>query len=271
MMARSISLIDTGGSLMPSTQADSHGAGHTRPVNSGKLFVACNAGSPPATGPVRQVVPVRNDVVQRASGVAERHAAIHAARALRSPFRRKRLVDLEPVVDPFLHRPPRGHLAAIFHETSDLTHGQHLLSRLRRHKGASRPLGTPSTRLNSCGNTFTNRGSMSPQFSRIHLRARAARQLACRSIRFRSALMSLWLRHRFQVHARAVARLRQNSPLFVEHIRDAAAHARGEVRPVGPAPPPGRSSCTRSHDRPRLPPPPWRRSCAPRNARRPSR
>ena len=29
----------TAGSLMPSTQAPSHGAGQTRPVNSGKLFV----------------------------------------------------------------------------------------------------------------------------------------------------------------------------------------------------------------------------------------
>jgi hypothetical protein len=27
---------------MPSTQADSHGAGHSRPVNSGKLLVACS-------------------------------------------------------------------------------------------------------------------------------------------------------------------------------------------------------------------------------------
>ena len=36
----SICLIATGSSLMPSTQADSHGAGQTRPVNSGKLLVA---------------------------------------------------------------------------------------------------------------------------------------------------------------------------------------------------------------------------------------
>ena len=35
----SMSLIVTGGSLMPSVQLPSHGAGHTRPVNSGKLFV----------------------------------------------------------------------------------------------------------------------------------------------------------------------------------------------------------------------------------------
>ncbi len=30
------------GSLIASTQAVSHGAGHSRPVNSGKLFVACS-------------------------------------------------------------------------------------------------------------------------------------------------------------------------------------------------------------------------------------
>lgn len=34
MIAHSIFLIVTGGSLMPSTQAPSHGAGQTRPVNS---------------------------------------------------------------------------------------------------------------------------------------------------------------------------------------------------------------------------------------------
>ncbi len=36
----SICLMATGSSLMPSTQAASHGAGQTRPVNSGKLLVA---------------------------------------------------------------------------------------------------------------------------------------------------------------------------------------------------------------------------------------
>ena len=39
----SCSLIVTGGSLMPSTHEFSHGAGQTRPVNSGKLLVACSA------------------------------------------------------------------------------------------------------------------------------------------------------------------------------------------------------------------------------------
>jgi hypothetical protein len=42
MMLRSITLIVTGGSLIPSTHAASQGAGQMRPVNSGKLLVACS-------------------------------------------------------------------------------------------------------------------------------------------------------------------------------------------------------------------------------------
>ena len=37
----SIISIDTGGLTIPKTQAASQGAGHNRPVNSGKLFVEC--------------------------------------------------------------------------------------------------------------------------------------------------------------------------------------------------------------------------------------
>ena len=85
MIVFSICLMVTGGSLMPSTQAASHGAGQMRPVNSGKLLVACSwrIASLPAAA-VHQIVPVGNEVVQRAAGVAEGHAAIHAARALRA-------------------------------------------------------------------------------------------------------------------------------------------------------------------------------------------
>src|SRR3954452_13243193 len=43
MMRCSICLIVTASSLMSSTHAASHGAGQMRPVNSGKLFVACSA------------------------------------------------------------------------------------------------------------------------------------------------------------------------------------------------------------------------------------
>ena len=42
MMERSITLIATAGSLIPSTHAASHGAGQMRPVNSGKLLVECS-------------------------------------------------------------------------------------------------------------------------------------------------------------------------------------------------------------------------------------
>ncbi len=41
MISTSTCLIVTGSALMPTTQALSHGAGHNRPVNSGKLLVAC--------------------------------------------------------------------------------------------------------------------------------------------------------------------------------------------------------------------------------------
>ena len=40
MISTSTCLIVTGSALMPSTHAASHGAGHSRPVNSGKLLVA---------------------------------------------------------------------------------------------------------------------------------------------------------------------------------------------------------------------------------------
>ena len=42
MISTSTCLMVTGSWLMPSTQDASHGAGHSRPVNSGKLLVACN-------------------------------------------------------------------------------------------------------------------------------------------------------------------------------------------------------------------------------------
>ena len=41
-IASSIDLIVTGSLLMPSTHDPSHGAGHSSPVNSGKLLVWCS-------------------------------------------------------------------------------------------------------------------------------------------------------------------------------------------------------------------------------------
>ena len=45
MMKCSIDLMPTGSLLMLSVHAASHGAGHTRPVNSGKLLVECSVSS----------------------------------------------------------------------------------------------------------------------------------------------------------------------------------------------------------------------------------
>ena len=42
MISTSTCLMVTASELMPSTQAASHGAGQSRPVNSGKLLVACS-------------------------------------------------------------------------------------------------------------------------------------------------------------------------------------------------------------------------------------
>ena len=84
---------------MPSTQAASQGAGQMRPVNSGKLLVEWRrrmAALPAVV--VDEIVPVGDEVVDRAAGVAEGHAAIHAASALLALlFFGERLVDFEPV------------------------------------------------------------------------------------------------------------------------------------------------------------------------------
>ena len=61
----------------------SHGAGQTRPVTSGKLLVEWRLRAASCQSPlIDEVVPVRDLVVDRAAGVTERDAAIHAARRL---------------------------------------------------------------------------------------------------------------------------------------------------------------------------------------------
>ena len=83
MIACSIDLMPTGSLLMLSVHASSHGAGQMRPVNSGKLLVECSVSIARFQSvAVDEVVPVRDDVVDRAAAHAERDAAVHAARAL---------------------------------------------------------------------------------------------------------------------------------------------------------------------------------------------
>src|SRR6185437_3808199 len=72
---------------------------------------------------VHEVVPVGNEVVHRTSRVAERHAAIHAARALRTQLvLGEILVDLEPVVHALRDWTPRGRFPIEFFKPSGLTH-----------------------------------------------------------------------------------------------------------------------------------------------------
>jgi len=72
---------------------------------------------------VHEVVPLGNEVPERATGVTERNAAVHAPRALRAHLlRRKVFVDLLPVRDPDRDRPPLRQLPVVLHEPGRLTH-----------------------------------------------------------------------------------------------------------------------------------------------------
>ena len=123
-IACSIDLMPTGSSLMLSVHASSHGAGQMRPVNSGKLLVECSVSI--ALLPVLlvdEVVPVRNDVVDRAAAHAERRAAVHAARALDPGLLVGQARDeLAPVLHALLRRLVRLRRAARTPETGDLAH-----------------------------------------------------------------------------------------------------------------------------------------------------
>src|ERR1700692_4862895 len=72
---------------------------------------------------IDEIVPVRDDVVDRAARVAKRNAAIHAARALHAHFLfRERLVHLEIIVNALRDRTPRRHFTRVFLKTGDLPH-----------------------------------------------------------------------------------------------------------------------------------------------------
>src|SRR5262245_52988477 len=73
---------------------------------------------------VHEVVPVRNDVAERAALVAEGDTAVHAARRLLLEILvRVRKVDFLPVADPVGHGPRGPLLARDLEEAGDLAHG----------------------------------------------------------------------------------------------------------------------------------------------------
>ena len=132
-IAHSIVLMVTGLSSMLSVQDASHGAGQTRPVNSGKLLVECRlrARLVPVAA-IDEVVPVRDLVVDRAAGrlpvmrlgaVAIRNAAIHAARRLLAQLvLRQRQDELAIVLDALRDRLVVAVLALDLEKAGDLAH-----------------------------------------------------------------------------------------------------------------------------------------------------
>ena len=124
-ISTSTCLMVTGSSPMPSTQAASHGAGHSRPVNSGKLLVACSDSAAAAhVAGADQVVPVRDAVAQRAAVVAERDAAVHAAGGLLADQLLAGAAG-RPRASPHAHRhrAARGQLPLVAQEAVRVRHG----------------------------------------------------------------------------------------------------------------------------------------------------
>ena len=98
---------------------------------------------------VDQVVPLRDEVAQRAALVAERDAAVHAAAGLRLQVgAREVLVDLAPVPQPQVDRPAHGQLPRGGQEPLGVTHVRASMiasftsrpSRSRRLAGLEHPL-----------------------------------------------------------------------------------------------------------------------------------
>src|SRR5262249_34846863 len=72
---------------------------------------------------VHEIVPVRDDVAERAALVTERDAAVHAARGLFLELRlRVGEIDLRPVAQTLLDGPRRPLLALDLEKACDLTH-----------------------------------------------------------------------------------------------------------------------------------------------------
>src|SRR5207244_4476428 len=98
---------------------------------------------------VNEVVPLGDDVAQRTPSrpVAEGDAAVHAARALRAELIiGERVVDLVPVEDAQLHRPPLGQLAGNLFEAGGFAHefAPHAGSAKRSRTGTEKPGSTLS-------------------------------------------------------------------------------------------------------------------------------
>ncbi len=136
-IACSIVLIVTGCSMRFSVHDASHGAGQMRPVKSGKLLVRCSARERRLhVRLIDEVVPVGNEIVDRAGVMAERRAAIHAARALAAQLLvGQRLRELAPVLEALVDRGVGALAPAELEKTGRIAHDVRRL-RPRSHRAA---------------------------------------------------------------------------------------------------------------------------------------
>src|SRR5690606_20511942 len=90
----------------------------------GKVVGGVEAGErlPPAI-PIDEVVPIGDEVAERAAVVAERHTAVQPARRLDANLLGSGIeLDFVPVADAFLDRPMRRVAAPVLEESGHLTH-----------------------------------------------------------------------------------------------------------------------------------------------------
>ena len=74
--------------------------------------------------PIDQIVPLWDEVPQRASLVAEWDATVHASRRLDAQMLlAERFIDLAPVSHPDLDAPSAGKLPIVLEEAGSITHG----------------------------------------------------------------------------------------------------------------------------------------------------
>ena len=102
-MVFSMCLMVTGGSLMPSTQAASQGAGQMRPVNSGKLLVECRTRMASLQRSLKTRSFQSGMMLLTGQPVWQKGTpqSMQRAPCVRTFSSGKWLVDLEPVVDAF--------------------------------------------------------------------------------------------------------------------------------------------------------------------------
>src|SRR5262249_6307927 len=118
---------------------------------------------------VNEVVPVGDDVVDRAAGLAERDAAVHAARALRRSFvfgqRENELARIAHALGDRQHRlgdapelHEAGHLAHLFRRLAGFAHAAAFcfFCAAAAFAAVSAACISVSARRYSCGNTLTN-------------------------------------------------------------------------------------------------------------------